>query len=385
MVHRVKGGRGVSRRIMAGRRTLYFLFAAAITLAGCKPAPKTSRAEEQDSAAASPQAQQAPNGPSSPSPEQASRPSAAATTETARSPENITIEPNRAPAADKPTEVPGRADPCDANLPVSSAPSDGMASEPNALESSFNSRFEPILGIYVSSEGKVDYAKLRRMRLLFAPLLQELDDLSAEEYDSWPHDEKIAFWINTFNVCTRKVVADNYPIKGSVYKMLFYPSSSIMQIEGAWSNHKFSVMGVAYSLSEMEQRILLNQFNEPRVAFALSYASRWSPRLRNKAYYGAKLDQQLDAQTREFIESENGFRIDKDKAVVYLSIVFRDTRFPQGFVDKYGEGRRFNDERPEVRAMLGFISIYLDRTDVDYLSGKKYDVTYMKPDWGLNE
>jgi len=383
-VHRAKGGGSISRWNMAGRRTLYFLLAVAIAVTGCKPVPKATRAEEQDSSTASTQSQQAPTL----SPEQASRLHALAITQTARSPKTTTTEPNRAAAADGPAEpakAPGQADPCDANLPVSSIASDSAESEPNALEGSFNSRFEPILGIYVNSEGQVDYAKLRRMRLLFAPLLQELDDLSPEEYDSWPHDEKIAFWINTFNVCTLKVVADNYPIKGSVYKMLFYPSSSIMQIDGAWSDYKFKVMGVAYSLSEIEQRILLNRFNEPRVAFALSYASRWSPRLRNKPYYGVRLDQQLDAQTREFISSENGFRIDKGKTVVYLSIVFRDTRFPQGFVEKYGEDRRFNDERPEVRAMLSFISIYLDRADVDYLSGKKYDVTYMKPDWGLNE
>jgi hypothetical protein len=267
--------------------------------------------------------------------------------------------------------------PKDANAPA-------VSTEPNE-RSSFNVKFEPILTIYVDASGKADYIKLRRMRLLFAPLMQDLSDLNPRDYDSWPKAEKIAFWTNCYNVCTLKVVADNYPIKASPYKMLFYPASSIMQIDKAWTDYKFNVMGVAYSLSEMEQRILLNQFDEVRVAFALSYASRWSPRLRNEPYYGSRLDKQLDEQTREYIGSGKGFRIDKDADTVYLSIAFRETRFPAGFVEKYGGDRRFNDERPEIRAMLGFISTYLDRADVDYLTGKKYTVTYIKPDWALNE
>jgi hypothetical protein len=275
----------------------------------------------------------------------------------------------------------------DANMADPNRAASGNANgpaEPND-RSSFNTRFEPILTIYVDAAGKVDYSRLRRMRLLFAPLLQELSDLNPKDYDAWPKAEKIAFWINTYNVCTLKAIADNYPIKASPYKMLFYPASSVMQIDKFWSDYKFSVMGVSYSLTEMEQRILLNQFDETRVAFALSYASRWSPRLRNEPYYGARLDKQLDQQTREYIAFDKGFKIDKAADTVYLSILFKESRFPPGFVEKYGSDRRFSDERPEVKAMLSFICGYLDRADVDYLSGKKYTVSYMKPDWALNE
>jgi len=366
---------------MSGRLTSLILLTVALFAAGCKPAPKTSRAATQEppqpavqtsAVSLQPDANDIPLMPETPAVD-----AVPISASDANSP-STTNKPKPAPV-----EPPGKTVPADSNQPAQ--PTALAAGEPNDFGSSFNSKFEQILNIYVNSEGSVDYTRLRRMRLLFTPLLQELDRLAPEEYDSWPQSEKIAFWINTYNVCLLKVVADNYPIKASVYKMVLYPANSVMQIDRAWSDYRFSVMGVPYSLSEIEQRILLNQFTEPRIAFALCYASKWSPRLLNRPYYGAILDAQLDRQTREYIASEKGFRIDKNTSTVYLSVVFKDTRFYPGFVEKYGSDHRFNDDRPETRAMLNFISMYLDRADVDYLTGKKYTVTSIKPDWSLNE
>ncbi len=385
-----------SRQIMSGRLILFILLATAILAAGCKPAPKSSRAGAQESSQDASQQERTPVTqeivPDAQEPAVESKvPSVTDATDANRPPATgIAADPNSpAVKADKaaPAIVIAPPDPNvpDANQPVVAGPVNADAQEPNDLGNSFNARFKDILSIYVNSEGAVDYSRLRRMRLLFAPLMQELDDLSPEEYDSWPEAEKIAFWINTYNVCMLKVVTDNYPVKASVYKMVFYPANSVMQIDRVWSDYRFSIMGVAYSLSEIEQRILLNRFTEPRVAFALCYASKWSPRLVNRPYYGQTLDRQLDRQTREFISSDRGFKIDKDAATVYLSIVFKETRFHPGFVEKYGSDLRFNDDKPETRAMLNFISMYLDRADVDYLTGKKYLVTSVKPDWTLND
>jgi hypothetical protein len=362
---------------MAVRRVSFFIFAMVVVIAGCKPAPKSVRAKPPEPSPAVSQPRQAPAG----DPQLQS--------EVYPSKTDLAAEPNRPAEQPKQPTPPSEvvADPNASNIghPTDAISLKALPEEPNNIANSFNNKFESILAIYVDDKGKVDYAKLRRMRLILTPLLQELDTLDAKEYDTWPKPEKIAFWINTYNVCTLKVIADNYPIKASVYKTLFYPANSIMQIDRAWTDYKFSVMGVAYNLSEIEQRILLNQFDEQRVAFALSYASGWSPRLRNKPYYGERLDQQLDQQVREFIASGKGFRIDKDSDTVYLSIVFSATRFPTGFVEKRGSDSRFNDERPEIRALLNFISAYLDRADIDYLSGKKYSVNYIRPDWVLND
>jgi hypothetical protein len=374
---------------MRDRRVLFILCAIALLITGCKPAPKHSRAKPDTPPAAAPQTQQpSANQPQPPAPRQvvssAAPDSNQSLTGTSAHPSPVAAvqDPNKAPLSAKPLP-PGASDPNSAD-PNHATPSDAVG-EPNEVQNSFNLRFDTILAIYVDAKGKVDYSRLRRMRLVFTPLLQQLSTLDAKEYDAWPKTEKIAFWINTYNVCTLKVVADNYPIKASVYKTLFYPAGSIMQIDQPWTGYKFNIMGVEYDLSEIEQRILLNQFSEERVAFALSYAAGWSPRLRNEPYYGVRLDKQLDQQVREYISSEKGFRIDKDSSTVYLSILFTATRFPPGFVEKYGADRRFNDERPEIRAMLGFIGTYLSRTDTDYLSGKKYTVSYMKPDWALND
>jgi hypothetical protein len=376
---------------MLFKRISFFLVATMVVMAGCKPAPKSLRASaERPAQTATPVQSPAPSLKPAAAEQPAPQPAPPPPTPKPQ-PVAVTIpaaEPNKSPMQPGPAPLPVNRKPADPNVADSNKPTVSAAgdnTEPNDIRNSFNAKFEPILNIYVGLDGKVDYTKLRRMRLIFAPLLQDIDGLSAKEYDSWSANEKIAFWINTYNLCTLKVVADNYPVKASPYKMLFYPASSIMHIDRAWTDYKFSVMGVSYSLTEIEQRILLNQFDEPRIAFALSYASQWSPRLRNKPYYGTRLDRQLDEQTREFIASEKGFRIDKNGDTVYLSIVFKETRFQPGFVEKHGSDRRFNDDRPEIRAMLSFVSTYLDRADVDYLAGKKYTVSYAKPDWSFNE
>jgi hypothetical protein len=255
--------------------------------------------------------------------------------------------------------------------------------EKKAPELSFNENLSEFFDRYVDARGMVDYKRLRPGRLELIQVMREFDQLSPKEYDSWPEPEKIAFWINAYNLCTIKVVIDNYPIQASRYMTLFYPANSIRQISKPWTEYDFSIMNVKYTLREIDRRILARQFDEPRVCFALSYASMDGPRLRNEPYTGKKLEQQLDEQVRNFIHGERGFRIGRGEKEVYLSATFK--WYENLLAGKFGTDRKFIDKEPGVRAVLNFISNYISRADRDFLERKSYSVEYMKYDWTLNE
>jgi hypothetical protein len=248
---------------------------------------------------------------------------------------------------------------------------------------SFNENLADFFSCYINSDGMVNYKKLRPKRLELIQVLREFDQLAPKEYDSWPKTEKIAFWINAYNLCTIKVIIDNYPIQASRYMILFYPANSIRQISKPWTKYDFSIMQVKYTLREIDRRILSRQFDEPRVCFALSYASLDGPRLRNEPYTGRKLEQQLDEQVRSFIDNKRGFNIDTEKGEVYLSAIFK--WYANILARRFGTDRKFTDKKPEIRTALNFISNYVSRAKVDFLERKAYSVEYIKFDWTLNE
>ncbi len=252
-----------------------------------------------------------------------------------------------------------------------------------APPATFNKNLAELLNSYVDDKGMVDYKKLRPKRLELIQVLREFDQLDPKEYDSWPETEKISFWINAYNLCMLKVVINNYPIKASRYMTLFYPANSIRQISKPWSNYEFGIMQVKYTLREIDRQILSRQFDEPRVFFALSYASMDSPPLRNEPYTGPKLDKQLDEQVRNFIKNTRGFKIDREEKEIYLSVLFK--WYSRVLARKFSTNKKFTDRQPDIRTALNFISNYISRTDRDYLERKVYSVKYIKYDWALNE
>ena len=119
-------------------------------------------------------------------------------------------------------------------------------------------------------------------------VLNEFDKLDPKEYKSWPEPDKIAFWINVYNLQKLSVVTDNYPITpASRFHILYYWSpSSIRHIEAQITKHKFLVMDEEFTFSEIEKRFFRREFDDPRIFFATTDACLSSPPLRNEAFVG---------------------------------------------------------------------------------------------------
>ncbi|MCI0419208.1 MAG: DUF547 domain-containing protein, partial [Acidobacteria bacterium] len=121
----------------------------------------------------------------------------------------------------------------------------------------------------------------------------------------------------------------------------------------------------------------------PRIHMALVCAAMGCPPLRYEPFLGDQLDEQLNDQTRRFLSDPTKFRMDRSKGKVYLSSIFK--WFPSDFIKTYGTDQKFAGHDPAERAVLNFISRYLDASDREYLATAKYNVEYLGYDWSLNE
>lgn len=153
----------------------------------------------------------------------------------------------------------------------------------------FSGVYSQILKNFVSTSGKVNYAGIKTNRTMLSQATQYFEENPPQS--SWSKNQKIAFWINAYNLYTLELVVDNYPVK------------SIKDIAGGkpWDKKFIKLDGRNLSLNDIENGILRKDYNEPRIHFAVNCASISCPKLSNKNYTASNLNRLLDAQTKRFI------------------------------------------------------------------------------------
>ena len=263
-------------------------------------------------------------------------------------------------------------------------PSQVREDEPDVL-ASFHQGYAEILQEYVLEDGRVNYESLRRKRLRLKQLLSELNGLDPDVYREWPEDKKLAFWINTYNLKMLDIIARNYPIQSSWWLRLTWPPSDIRHIDGIWSDYRFIVMDEEFTLGAVEQHFFRQNFGAPRAYLAITYAARSGPSLRRTPYRGSELDRQLDEQVKAFLSTDRAFRIDRDKGILYLSVLFKPSWKGKDFLARYATQKKFKRRPAEIRAVLNFLTRYVSPEDVYFLEIENYDIAYMNFDWRLND
>lgn len=255
-------------------------------------------------------------------------------------------------------------------------------SEISSERPAFYDACENIFAKYVNEEGLVDYETLRRRRAELINAVRRFDEVHPVQKMSWTNNEKIAFWINAHNIFTLKLIIDNYPIQPRWY-LINYPDSSIMQIVGGRDKKYFKIMGMEYTLREIEREILMARFRDPKIFFALSYASMGGAFLRNEPYYPDKLDQQLDEQVRKFLSSPRGLKIDRARKIIFLSDIFN--WYKPVFIEKYASIKKFRTREPHIQSYLNFIVNYVSPANAGCFESDNYVVRFQLYDWHLNE
>ncbi len=240
-----------------------------------------------------------------------------------------------------------------------------------------------VLAQHVDDRGMVDYQALKANREPLDRFGRSLAGLERHEFRNWEPEEQIAFWINAYNALTLQVIIDNYPIKAGFFGSLRFPKNSIRQISGVWDEITFPVMGRQMTLEDIEHGTLRKDYDEPRIHLALVCAAMGCPKLRNEPYVGERLEEQLNDQGRHFVRQPDKFRIDRRRGRVHISPIFK--WFGEDFVSRYAPSAGFRGHDREERAVLSFLSRYLEDADRRYLRTEDYDLKWLDYDWSLNE
>jgi hypothetical protein len=121
--------------------------------------------------------------------------------------------------------------------------------------------------------------------------------LAAVPISTFARPEQMAYWINLYNALTVQVVLDHYPVD-SIRDIRISPG---WFSTGPWGKKLITVEGEALSLDDIEHRILRPIWRDPRIHYAVNCASIGCPNLQPEPFAGARIEEQLDAAAREFV------------------------------------------------------------------------------------
>jgi hypothetical protein len=239
--------------------------------------------------------------------------------------------------------------------------------------------FDQILDLNVR-DGLVYYRALKSDRGRLDRYAASLN-VPAATYDGWSREEKMAFWVNAYNVFVLQTVVDRYPIRGASPA---YPPESIRQIPGAFESLRHRAAGRNVTLDEIEKTIV-PEFKEPRLQLALGRGAIGSGRLRSEAYTGARIAQQLDDIQKEFVSEQTMIRIDRSSGQMSLTPIlsWHQAEFIAAY-DKGAEGP-LADRSPIERAAVAFIGPNLLPLEKELVQKNQFKVTYHPFDWRLND
>ncbi|MCL1467657.1 DUF547 domain-containing protein [Argonema galeatum] len=226
------------------------------------------------------------------------------------------------------------------------------------------SSWDALLRQYVDEQGRVDYQawKTEQPQAL-ARWLSCLEQINLKLDDT--SNVQLALWINLYNALTISTILERYPIDSIRPKILGIPNW--LAFLWFFIQPAYTFSDRRYSLSQIEHKILRDQFKDTRIHFAIVCASIGCPLLRNGAYWPEKVQQQLDDDARRFINNPDKVRYDSETSTLYCSKIFKWYR--QDFLQV-------------AASVQGYIRSHLE-TDLPITASTP--INYLYYDWNLNK
>ncbi len=204
-------------------------------------------------------------------------------------------------------------------------------------------------------DGVVDYPGIQVDSRLPAYLAQ-LDRVDANGFAT--RNERLAFWINAYNAFAIKGILDHYSPVSYVGRYRYF------------IGRDYRVGGATINLYDLERQVLIKQFQEPLIHFAIVCASTSCPKLQTWVYEPDQLEHQLDRVARNFINDPMRNRFDRAQKVASLSMIFK--WFDDDFARAAG-------------SVLAYITRYVNDPElVQDLMRSDYRIEYLDYDWTLN-
>jgi hypothetical protein len=205
------------------------------------------------------------------------------------------------------------------------------------------------------SNGVVDYPDIQVDDRLPAYLAQ-LDRVDPNAFVT--RNERLAFWINAYNAFAIKGILDHYSPVTYIGRYRYF------------IGRDYRVGGADINLYDLERQVLIKQFQEPRIHFAIVCASMSCPKLQPWVYEPDQLERQLDDAARDFINDPTRNRFDRRQKVASLSMIFK--WFDDDFTRAAG-------------SVLTYITRYVNDPElVQDLMRSEYRIEYLDYDWSLN-
>jgi len=226
-----------------------------------------------------------------------------------------------------------------------------------------HSTYAQILTQHVEN-GLVDYPAIKARPADLQKYLNELAAVDEPTFRAWTEPQRLAYLINLYNAQTIALIVDHYPL-GSIRDIGFLPLA-------AWRKDIVHLFGKKTSLGSLENKIIRKQYQEPRIHFALVCAAKGCPNLINDPYLADRLDQQLDRQTRLFLNTREKNRVDFKIGTIFLSNIFK----------WYDEDFGATD-----RKVAEFVKPYFNSNTIPQEGGDLigFRIRYTDYDWSLND
>lgn len=190
--------------------------------------------------------------------------------------------------------------------------------------------FDSLLKKNVDENGMVDYQSFKKNEALLDGYLVALQKTKPSE--NWSLNKQKAYWLNTYNAYTIKIILTNYPLK----------SIRDIKIDGktAWKIPFIKVGKNTYTLDWIEHEILRKKYNDPRIHVGINCASMSCPKLGNFAFSEDNIETALDNLMLEFINNGNKNKISENKLELskifdWFSIDFKKNGTLIEYINKY--------------------------------------------------
>jgi len=213
-----------------------------------------------------------------------------------------------------------------------------------------------------------DYAgiagEVRRPDSNFSQAARALEQVDASHVGTG--DRAKSFWINVYNFGAMKLAAENYPVAS-----ITDPKIS----DGdPWGIRGLRIGTMRLTLHQIENELLLAQFNDPRIVFAVSCAAVSCPDRTQDIFSAEHIDRQLDEVVRRLLANPTkGLVIDRTSHVLRLSWILQADRRLFGNGDDDG--------------LLDFVQRFAVPETRRWLDLNRNDLTieFFEHDWSLND
>ncbi len=220
---------------------------------------------------------------------------------------------------------------------------------------------------------QVDYAGFQRNQEQLDNYLTELSAVTQRDFDSWSKPTRLAFLINAYNAFTLKLILGSYPDIESIKELGSLFSSP-------WSKKFFSLLGKRRSLDNIEHDIIRvpGAYDDPRIHFAVVCASIGCPALRDEAFSGGQLEQQLEDSLKRFLSDRSRNRYNPKTQALEISKIF------DWYGNDFSAGFRSHES---VAAFLGdYAKLLADSpANKDKIAQQKVEIDFLDYDWSLNK